>query len=323
MHGRGWLPACILALSALSAPAVHAAEAYPAKPVRLVVPWPPGGVVDIAARLLGPGLSEKIGQPVIIDNQAGASGVIGTERVAKTRADGYTLILFSSHTSNVSLVRKTPYDWTRDLAPVAAIGFATNLLVTHPSLPVRTVKDLVALARANAGKVAVASSGEGSASHLAAELFKSLAKVDMLHVPYKGAAPAIVDVLGGQVFVFFPPLPVGLPHVKAGKVTGLGVTSAKRSPLLPEVPAIAETVAGYEADQWLGVWGPAGLPADIVDRVARAVRDVLSSPRARDDYAQRGLAVAPGGPEDVRAAALADQGRMEKVVKAAGIAARD
>ena len=244
--------AACLAAALVSMTAAHAQPAYPQKPIRMVVPFPPGGGTDILARLFGQKMSETLGQQIIIDNRGGAGGTIGTDIAAKAAPDGYTLILVSgSHAINASLYPKLPYDSVNDFAPITQIATSPGILVVNPSLPVKSVKDLIALARAKPGQINYASAGSGTPPHLAGELFRVMAKIDMVHVPYKGNAPAFTAVIGGQVSLIFPTMPSAMPFIKSGKLRPIAVTSAKRSPAAPDIPTIAESgLPGYEATSW-------------------------------------------------------------------------
>lgn len=267
-HTHRVITVALMALPLVSAAAwAQTSPAYPAKPIRLIVPFTAGGPTDILARIIGQKLNETFGPQVIVDNRPGANGNIGTELVAKSPPDGYTLLLASAGilTVNPSLRSRLPFDVTRDLAPVTLATSITNVLVVHPALPVKSVKDFIRLAQSRPGQLSYASAGTGSASHLAMELFKSTARVDILHVPYKGATPGITDLMGGHVQVMLIGLPGALPPVKAGRLKALAVSSLRRSPAAPELPTIAESgLPGFEVINWLGVLAPAGTPRDII-----------------------------------------------------------
>jgi tripartite-type tricarboxylate transporter receptor subunit TctC len=240
------------------------AQSYPVKPIRIIVPFPAGGIADLFGRVIGQKFHETWGQPAVVENRPGAGGNIGAEVVAKSPPDGYTLVTGSigTHAVNVSLFSKLPYDPIRDFAPVSLIMEAEGLLVVHPSVPVRTVKELIALAKARPGQLAYASAGYGTAAHLSGELFKSMAKVDMVHVPYKGNVPAITDLIAGQTSLLFATMPTVLPQVQAGRLKALAVTSSARAPAAPQLPTIAEAaLPGYSVTNWIGVFAPAGHPA--------------------------------------------------------------
>jgi len=262
---------------------MHAAGAadYPVKPVRLVVPFPAGGPVDITARTLAPRLTETLGQRIVIDNRGGAGGVLGSDIVAKSPPDGHTLLLCTTGNAiNVSLVKNLPYDIRKDFTAVSMVAIITSILVVHPALPVKSVKDLIALAKAKPDALSYASTGNGAPTHLAGELFKSMAGVRMVHVPYKGAAPAVVDLISGHVQLSFISAPGAMQHVQAGRLRVLAVTNAKRSVLLPEVPTISEAgLRGYESEGWHGLFTPAGTPGTAVDRLHREFSAALRDPK--------------------------------------------
>ena len=234
---------------------------YPTKPIRLIVPFPPAGAADLLSRTTAPRVGEVLGQPVVIDNRTGAGGNIAAEIAAKAQPDGYTLLVgYVGHPINMTLYRKPGYDIVKDFAPVTLTASSTLILVSHPSLPAKSVKELVAMARSKPGQVNFASPGSGTPQHLGGELLKRVAGVEMVHIPYKGAGPILADLLGGQILLGYISLPAALPHLKTGKLVGLGVTSAKRSGVAPDVPAIAESLPGYEVDNWYGVLAPTRLP---------------------------------------------------------------
>jgi tripartite-type tricarboxylate transporter receptor subunit TctC len=282
------------------APALAQADAWPQRPVRLVVPYPPGGPTDIVARLVGQRLAERTKQPFVIDNRAGAGGNIGAEAVAKAPADGYTLLVgTTAHAINPSLFRSMGYDVRKDFAPVALLTSMPLVLVVPPSLKVETVADVVALSKSRAGALAYASSGNGQSTHLAAEMFASMAAAPMTHVPYKGSAPALTDVAGGQVSLMFDTMLSAMPQVKAGRLKAIAVTSAARAPSAPELPAVAEApgMAGYEATAWNGLFAPAGTPPEVLAAIAKAVGEVLADPETRARFAADGAvagAMTPG-----------------------------
>ncbi|HUN67709.1 MAG TPA: tripartite tricarboxylate transporter substrate binding protein [Burkholderiales bacterium] len=260
------------------------AQNFPSKPVRIVVPFPPGGGTDVVARTVAPKMQEILGQAVLVENRAGAGGNIGTEYVAKSPADGYTLVVASAATAiNHTLAKNPGWDLNRDFAPVVLLVLNQSLLAAHPSVPVSSVRELIALAKAKPGQVTFASYGNGSSAHLIGELFKMMAGVDMLHVPYKGAAPAVNDLLGGQVNILFADVAAILPHVKAGKVKALGIGSAKRFSGLPDVPTIAEAgVPGFEGGGFLGLVAPAGTPHDVVNTLNAAALKSLAAPEVNE-----------------------------------------
>jgi tripartite-type tricarboxylate transporter receptor subunit TctC len=275
----------LLAAGALGlVPLAHAQSGYPGKPVRLVVPFPAGGTTDILARAVAQKLSEAWGQSVVVDNRPGAGGNIGSELVARAAPDGYTLLMgtVGTHAINASLYSKMPYDHVKDFAPVILVAGVPNVLVVNPSVPVNSVPELIAYLKANPGKVNFASSGSGTSIHLSGELFKVMTGVQMTHVPYKGSAPALTDLVGGQVQLMFDNLPSSLAFIKAGKLRALAVTSAARAAALPDVPTIAESgVPGFEASSWVGVLAPTGTPPDVIARINAEVGMWLASPDAR------------------------------------------
>jgi tripartite-type tricarboxylate transporter receptor subunit TctC len=285
------LMSCVILLSG-AGPAV--AQTYPVKPVRMVVPYAPGGGVDIMARILAPKLSATLGQQFVIDNRGGAGAVIGTDLVGKAAPDGYTLLFTNpAHVSNPALNAKLPFDAVRDFTAVGLAGLSSSVLVVHPQTPAKTVKELVALALAKPGQLNYASAGVGSAIFLAMELFKSTAKIEVVHIPYKGAGPAMTDVIGGQVPLMFIAISPSLPHIKAGRLRALGTSSAKGLPVLPEVRPIADTFAGFDHTDWYGVLAPAGTPAAIVSRLNREINNAFTAPDVRERVL--GLGAEPQG----------------------------
>jgi tripartite-type tricarboxylate transporter receptor subunit TctC len=270
-----------------------AAPDWPSKPIRLIVPFSTGGTTDIVARLYAQRLSEALGQQVIVDNRTGAGGTIGTEAGARAAPDGHTFVFGSTSSTAVSpgLYPNLSFDIARDFAPVAQVASASIVLAAHPTLPARNMKELVALAKARPGEIVYASSGNGSSLHLCAEYLKYLAKIDMLHVPYKGVGPALPDLLAGQAQLLFSDMPPFAPYIKTGRLRALGVTTAKRSPLLPDIPAIAETVPGYDLAGWYGVLAPAGTPAAIIERLHAEIQKIMASPQMKERY--MALAIEP------------------------------
>jgi len=311
-----------LALGAgmLAAPGVHA-QAFPSKPMTIIVPFPAGGTTDILARILGQYMSTAMGQPVVIDNRAGAGGNIGGQAAARAPADGYTLFMgtVGTHAINASLYKKMPFDPVKDFAPLTRVAMVPNLLVAHPSQPFKTVSELIAYAKANPGKVTYASSGNGTSIHLSGELFKSMTKIDMTHVPYKGSAPAVNDLLSGQVAIMFDNLPSALPHVKAGKLRPIAVTSAKRSPELPDIPTVAEAgVPGFEATSWFGMFAPAGTPPAIVNQLNAVMVKALNDPDIRKKISDQGAEPHPEKPAEFAAFIQAESVKWGKVVRDSG-----
>lgn len=300
--------------------AVAADGGYPERPVRVIVTFPPGGGTDIVARMVFQKVAERFGATFIIDNRGGAGGTIGTDLAAKSPADGYTLVVVSgSHTINPSLYKKLPYDTVRDFAPVTMLVTGPGLLVVHPSLPARTIRQLIALAKERPGQMLYASAGNGTPPHLAAELFKHMTGTNIVHIPYKGNAQAMTDLIAGQVSLSFPTIPSALPHVQAGKLRALGVTSARRSSALPEVPAIAEAgVPGYEGSAWYGVLAPAGTPQGIVGRLQNELHNTLRLPELRDKLIAQGLEPVANTPAEFAAIIAMEITKWSKVVAASG-----
>lgn len=297
------------------------AQTYPSRPIRLVVPFPAGGTTDILAREVGQRLTLSFGQSVVIDNRPGAGGNIGSDLVAKSAPDGYTLLMgtVGTHAINPSLYARMPYDNVKDFAPVILVASVPNVLEVTPSLPVNSVRELIKLAKEKPGQINFASSGSGTSIHLSGELFKTMAGVDMTHIPYKGSAPAITDLIGGQVQVMFDNLPSSLPQIKAGKLRALAVTSVQRAPALPDVPTIAESgLPGFEATSWFGVLAPAGTPPAIIARLNADLGQWLQSPDAREKLLAQGALAAGGSPEAFAAHIRAETEKWARVVKASG-----
>jgi tripartite-type tricarboxylate transporter receptor subunit TctC len=297
------------------------AQAYPTKPVRWVVPYPPGGPTDILARLLGQWLSEHLGQPFLIENKPGASSNIGTELVAHSAADGYTLLLVAgANAINASLFEKLNFDFIRDVAPVVGIIRSPLVLETHPEKPFAIVPDLITHARANPGKVNMASAGNGTPQHMSLELFKMLAGVQVNHIPYRGVAPAVTDLLGGQVDVMFDSLPASLEHVKAGRFRALGVASATRVEMLPGIPSLSEFLPGFESSAWYGVATRKGVDPTIIAKLNREINLAFAEPRIKARLSELG-SVLGGSPEDFRKLIAGETEKWSKVVKTAGLKA--
>lgn len=306
--------ATLLACSALLA-APAQAQSYPNKPVRLVVPFPAGGATDIFARAVSQKLGERLGTTVVVDNKPGAGGTIGSDLAAKAPADGYTLLLATSSTHSIGpSFGKVPYDAVADFTPVAHVGNAPSIMLVPNSSPAKTVKEWVEHARRNPGKLNYASSGNGTVVHLGTEYFKAQAGLYLVHIPYRGTALAIPDLASGKIDVLFDSLPSGLPHVKEGRLRALGITSAKRSPLLPELPAVAESVPGYETVTWFGMYGPKGLPAEIVNRVNAALNQALQDADVKDRLARLGIEPVGGTPQQFAAMAQADRAKWKKII---------
>jgi tripartite-type tricarboxylate transporter receptor subunit TctC len=308
-----------LALAALAGSGPARALDYPVRPVHLVVGYPAGGTTDILARLVGQYLSERLGQQFIIDNRAGAGNNIGTEVVMNAAPDGYTLLLVNpANAINATLYEKLPFNFIRDLAPVAGIIRVPNVMEVNPEVPAKTVAEFVAYAKANPGKVNMASSGNGTSIHVSGELFKMMAKVDMLHVPYRGSAPALTDLMGGQVQVLFDNMPSSIEYIRAGKLRALAVTTATRSDALPGVPTVAETVPGYEASAWFGLGAPKGTPAEVVDKLNAAVNAGLADPRLKARLADLGGTMLVGTPANFGKLIAEETEKWAKVVKFSG-----
>ena len=317
---RSLLRAVLAALLVLGA-SVALAQNYPTRPIRLVVPFPPGGTTDILAREAGARLSVSLGQPVVIDNRPGAAGNIGADLVAKSAPDGYTLLMgtVGTHAINPSLYTKMPYDHVKDFAPVILVAGVPNVLEVTPSLPVNSVADLIMLARDKPGQINFASSGSGTSIHLSGELFKAMAGVDMTHVPYKGSAPALTDLIGGQVQVMFDNLPSSLAQIKAGKLRAIAVTSAQRAAALPNVPTIAESgLPGFEASSWFGILAPAGTPVAVIARINADVNHWLQTGEAKEKLLAQGAVAAGGTPEQFAAHIRTETEKWAKVVKVSG-----
>jgi tripartite-type tricarboxylate transporter receptor subunit TctC len=320
---KTWAIVAAAGVLATAAPALAQKTDWPTKPVRFIVPFPPGGPVDTTARGFTQKLSESWGQQAIVENRAGAGGIVGAEAAAKSAPDGYTFFVGSIHHSVLpGLNPKLPYNVEKDLVPVTFAAQFPIILVAHPSVPAKTVQELIAYAKQNPGKLAYGSAGNGGGTHLAGELFKTLAGVDLLHVPFKGSAPAMTDLLGGQVQLMFSDAPTALPHIKSGRVRALGVGSPKRSALVPDVPTIAESgVKGYDAYSWAGVFAPAGTPKEILVKVNGDIVKALSDPEVKKRLLEAGAEAAPGTPEQFGAFLKGEIAKWGKVVKDANIKA--
>ena len=305
----------------MAIPASAQAPTYPDKPIRIVVPFPVGGVADTFGREIGRKLTEAWGQPVVIDNRTGAGGNIGADIVAKSVPDGYTLVIgnIGTHAVNVSLLPVMPFDPIKDFTPIIHVLDAEGLLVVNPSIKATTVPELIALARAQPGTLSYGSAGVGTTSHLAGELFKSMTKVDIVHVPYKGNVPAITDLLGGQTSMIFATMPTVLPHVRAGKLRPLAVLGAVRSPALPDVPTVAESVPGFEVSNWIGLFGPAGMPPAIVARLNAEVQKIMGSAEIQKRLETEGAKFIPMTPEQFAMFQKAELGKWAKTIKDANI----
>jgi tripartite-type tricarboxylate transporter receptor subunit TctC len=292
---------------------------YPARPVKWVVPYPPGGTTDVLARIIAQWLSEKMGQQFVVENKPGAGNNIGTEAVVTAPPDGYTMLLVNpANGINASLYKKLPFNFIRDIAPVAGIVRTPNVMTVTNSLPVKTVAEFIVYCKANPGKVNMASSGSGTSVHLSGELFKYMTGCNMLHVPYKGAGPALTDLIAGQVHVFFDNLPSSAAHIKGGRIRALAVTSAAREPSMPELPTVGETVPGYEATAWFGIGMPKGAPREAIDKVNAEVNRALADPKMRERLAELGGRPIPGTPEDFGKVIAAETQKWAKVVASSG-----
>jgi tripartite-type tricarboxylate transporter receptor subunit TctC len=316
-------PALLLAALAPHAP-VALGQTYPAKPIRLIVPFPPGGGVDFIGRIVGQKLSERLGQQVAIDNRAGANGIVGLEALKTAPADGYTIAAASAGPLAVNpfIYAKLPHDTLRDFTHIANMVSFPLLLVSHPSLPVKNVKELIALARAQPGQVTYSHPGAGNSGHLAGELFNSLAKAKILAIPYKGTAPAVLAVLSGEAHLTYSSIPTILPHVRSGRVRALGIGNAQRIPSMPEFPTIAEMgLPGYEAYAWGGMIGPAHMPSPIVQRLSKEIVDILKQKDVTDRMLSEGTVPTPSGPDEFTAYIKSELKKWGDVVKMAGIKA--
>ncbi len=307
-------------LTALCAATQAHSQQYPVKPIRYIVPFPPAGATDILARWVGEKLSQVFGQQVIIENRPGAAGGLGTEFVTKAPPDGYTILMATAAQSiSETLYTKQPFSFARDLAPVALVGRVPNVMEVHPSVPARTVKEFIALAKARPGQLNFASSGSGTTLHMSGELFKLMTGTDILHVPYKGSAQALTDLMSGQVSVMWDNLPASMPHLKGGRLRAIAITTSTRYPGLPDLPTVAESgVPGYEASAWFGVMAPAATPRDVIARLNTEINRAVNLPDMRDRFAQQGATASPGTPEEFGTWIRSEIAKWGKVVKASG-----
>jgi tripartite-type tricarboxylate transporter receptor subunit TctC len=319
---RAWLRLAAGAAAFSAAPRIVRAQtqAYPNRPVRFVVPYPAGGLSDIVARLIGQWLTDRLGQPFIVENKPGASSNLGTEFVARAAPDGYTLInLSSTNTINATMYEKLSFDFLRDIAPVASLVRLNYVMEVNPSVPATTVPEFIAYAKANPGKLSYASTGIGTPAHVATELFKLMTRTDIVHVPYRGAAQALPDLIGGRVQVMFDNMAVSLEHIRAGRVRALAVASAKRVGALPDLPTVSETLPGFEASAMNGIGAPRGTPAEVIERLNREINAALTDPAIRTRLTTLGLEVLPGSAADLGTLLADETAKWGKVVKFAGI----
>jgi tripartite-type tricarboxylate transporter receptor subunit TctC len=311
-----------LATAAAALPSVSrmaTAQTYPARPVRLIIGYPPGGSADITARLLGQWLSERLGQPFVIESRPGASTNIATEAVVRAPPDGYTLLLVApANAINATLYEKLNFNFISDIAPVAGIIRFPNVMVVNPLVPAKTVPEFIAYAKANPGRLNMASSGNGSTIHVSGELFKMMTGVNMVHVPYRGGAPALTDMISGQVQVMFDNVPTSIEFIRAGKLRALAVTTATRSEVLPDLPTVGDFVPGYEASAWYGVGVPKGTPDDIIDKLNKEINAILAEPKAKARLADLGASLLAGSSADFGKLVADETGKWGKVVKFSG-----
>lgn len=311
----------LLAAALLAVSSFVTAQDYPTRPIRMVVPFAPGGGSDITGRILADGLRQALGQTIVVDNRAGAGSTIGADIVSKASPDGYTMLLGNiSMAFNAALYKNLPYDTLRDFAPVSLVVEQPNIMVVHPSLPAKTLKEFIALARSTPGKLTYGSAGVGSGTHLAVEMLLQTLKIDMVHVPYKGTGPTLIALLGNEISVFLSTFASALPHVKSGRLRAFGVTSAKRANALPEVPTIAEAgIPGFEYSTWYGLLVPGGTPRAIVDKLNKATTGQLNSPEMRQRYLSQGMEPIPSTSAAYAARLKSEAEKWAKVVQAAGI----
>jgi len=318
-HRRQFLQ---LAASAAALPAVSriaGAQTYPTRPLRLIIGYPPGGSADITARLTGQWLSERVGQPVVIESRPGAATNLATEAVVRAAPDGYTLLLVApANAINATLYNKLTFNFLRDIEPVAGIIRFPNVVVVNPSLPIKTIPELIAYAKANPGKLNMASSGNGSTIHMSGELFKMLTGINMVHVPYRGGAPALTDLIAGQVHVMFDNVPTSAEHIKAGKLRGLAVTSTARSEVLPDLPTVADFLPGYEASAWYGLGVPKNTPGEVIDKINKATNAILADPKSQARFAELGASLLPGSSADFGKLIAEETEKWGKVVEFSG-----
>jgi tripartite-type tricarboxylate transporter receptor subunit TctC len=311
------LAACVLAVAA-SGPA--AAQAWPSKPIKIFVPFAPAGAADIICRHLQQPLSELLGQPVVVENKSGGGGVTGTDALARSAPDGHTIgMIISSHASNVSLHQKLPYDSIKDFKPITIVSRSPNVLSVHPSLPYKSLDELIAAAKAKPGELVFATSGNGTAQHFAAEYLKLAKGIDMVHVPYRGAGPALNDLVGGQVKIGILNIASSLPHIQSGRIRPLAVTSAKRNPATPDVPSIAETVPGFDFAEWFALAAPGGTPDEIVEKLYVAIKTVASKPEMEEKFRAAGMVLDLNTPAEFRTLMDAEVKKFADLVKRANV----
>ena len=319
---RNFLHLAAVAAALPTMPRIAMAQAYPSRPVHLILSTTPGGPADVVARIMGQWLSERLGQPFVIENRPGAGSNIGTEAVVRAAPDGYTLLLVAAgNASNATLYDKLNFNFIRDIVPVASLIRGPFVMVVNPSFPAKTIPEFIAYAKANPGKINFASGGTGYASHLSGELFKMMTGVNMVHVPYRGQAPAMTDLLGGQVQVMFDSVVSSLPHIRAGKLRPLAVTTSTRSEALPDIPTVGDFVAGYETSIWFGVGAPRNTPSEIVDRLNKEINAGLADPKIKSRFAELGGTTLSGSPADFGKLIVEETEKWAKVIKFAGIKA--
>jgi len=320
MNAQRWMSTLVVA-AALVAPGEAPAQGYPTKSIRLVAPSTPGDAPDVIARLVAERLSAALGQQVVVENRPGAGGVVGSEIVAKSAPDGYTLIMGNagSHGINAAVYSKLPYDILKDFAPVSQIAVAPNIFVVNPGLPVTTIPEFIAYAKARPGQLSYASGGNGSSSHMSMELLKSMAGIDVVHVPYKGSTPALTDVISGQDAVMSVNMPPAVPHVKSGRLRALAVTTRSRTPSMPDLPTVAESLPGYETVAWFGVLAPAGTPKDVVNRLSMEIAKIARSPDMRERFEGMGAEPVGSTPEEFGAVMARDIAKWTALAKSVGI----
>ncbi|MFO1110025.1 MAG: tripartite tricarboxylate transporter substrate binding protein [Bradyrhizobium sp.] len=311
-----------LASAAIAFPAssrLAYAQNYPSRPVRLIIGYTPGGSADLTARLMGQWLSEKLGQSFVIENRPGGGTNIATEAALRAPPDGYTLLLVApANAINATLYEKLNFNFIQEVEPIAGLIRFPNVVVVNPSLPIKTIPELIAYAKANPGKLNMASSGNGSTIHMSGELFKMLTGINMVHVPYRGGAPALTDLIGGQVQVMFDNIPTCAEHVKSGKLRGLAVTSTTRSEILPDLPTVADFLPGYEASAWYGIGAPKGTPGEVVDRLNKTINEILADPKVKAKFSEYGAMLLPGSPADFGKLLAEETEKWGKVVKFSG-----